>query len=89
MMRKHINSLEQGVKKVELPFYCWQCITLQQKNRDIDLVIFDEKDMVTLLKFLILSLKTIDGKRDSAKYILASTIQNQLVENSKPNKKQI
>lgn len=38
MLRKQINHM--NVDELEsLPFYSWQCITLQLKRRDIDLVI--------------------------------------------------
>lgn len=40
MLRKHINSLSnQDLNK--LPFYSWECITLELKNRNVDLVIKD------------------------------------------------
>ena len=35
-------------------------------NRDIDLVIRNEKDMEKVIKFLIYNLKTLDGTKDSA-----------------------
>ena len=56
--------------------------------RDIDLIIFDEKDMLTLLKFLILSLNTIDGKRNSAKYMLENMNQTQIKDLKVPTKKE-
>lgn len=49
-----------------LPFYSWQCITLTLKNRDIDLVIPEEKIMDMLIKLLIFKTNTIDGVKDSA-----------------------
>jgi len=56
-----------GKKELEnVPFNSWNCITLQLPNRDIDLVIRDEKDMEKILKFLIYNLKTVDGNKDSA-----------------------
>ena len=69
MLRKHINSLDtQQLNK--LPFHCWNCITLVTKHRDIDLVIKDEEEMLTLLKFLIYSLKTVDGIANTATPII-------------------
>ena len=41
MLRKHINQLEHSGLE-NLPFYAWQCITLQLDHRNIDLVIKDE-----------------------------------------------
>ena len=51
---------------MDLPFYSWQCITLQLKNRDIDLVIPDDADMNRFLKLLIHSLRTLDGAKGTA-----------------------
>ena len=49
-----------------LPFFCWQCITLSTNERDINLVIKNHKDMRYFLEFLIISMKTVDGMRNSA-----------------------
>ena len=44
MLRKHLNSLDLSYYKEEqVPFYAWQCITLQLRHRDVDLVIKDDK----------------------------------------------
>ena len=69
LLRKHLNSLPLSEVN-NMPFYCWQCITLKTDTRDIDLVIKNEKDMRYFLEFLIISLKTLDGARDSAKNYL-------------------
>jgi len=67
MMRKHINSLDFTVKGGrKLPFYCWECITIQMPLRDIELVIPDENQMKIVIQFLILVLKSVDGLRNSA-----------------------
>jgi hypothetical protein len=50
-----------------LPYHSWNCITLQTSNRDIDLVIYDEKDMFKVLKYLTFRMETIDGKRGTAR----------------------
>ena len=50
-----------------LPMYYWQCITFITKDRQIDLVIKNEKDMQMLLEFLIISLRSFDGRRDTVK----------------------
>lgn len=68
MMRKHINSLDNTNRRiVKLPFYAWQCITLQMNLRDVDLVIQEERHMKIFLQFLILSLQTVDGLRSTAR----------------------
>ena len=67
MMRKHINSLDTTKgKKVKLPFYAWQCLTIQLKHRNVDLVVEEDRHMKIILQFLILSLQTVDGVRHSA-----------------------
>ena len=58
-----------------LPFYCWQCLTISTDERDLNLVIKNETDMRYLLEFLIISLKTVDGIRGSAKKVI-KTIYN-------------
>ena len=69
MMRKHINSTSPAdIKKI--PFFNWQCLSLQRSNRNIDLVIPNEEDMNVLLKFLIAKMRTLDGHRGSANKIL-------------------
>lgn len=65
MLRKHIiNSDLEDMDK--LPFYSWNCLTLQMSHRDVDLVIRDDRDMEKVIKFLIYSLKTLDGSKDTA-----------------------
>ena len=49
-----------------MPFYAWECITLDLGYREVDLVIRDEAQMKALLMFLIYSMKTVDGKQGSA-----------------------
>ena len=69
MLRKHVNQIRrQDLDR--LPFHSWNCLTLQLAKRDVDLVIKDEKDMDMILKFLIYSLRTIDGRRGTADSIL-------------------
>jgi hypothetical protein len=56
------------LKKV--PFYAWECLTLQLKDRDVHLVLRKQEDMDLLLKFLIHKLRTMDGKKGSAEALL-------------------
>jgi hypothetical protein len=66
-LRKHINLTDTNdLSKNKLPFYAWECITLNVKNRKIYLVVKNEKMMVMLIKFLIGTLNTVDGSRGSA-----------------------
>ena len=49
-----------------MPFYAWQCLTLQLPIRSIDLVIPDEKDMITLLSLLVWKTQTLNGVAGTA-----------------------
>jgi hypothetical protein len=65
MLRKHFN---QNVNHHldPMPFRYWECITITVGQREIDLVIQDEKMMDMFLKLLIWKLNTIDGIRGTA-----------------------
>lgn len=60
MLRKHINSLNNTQLK-DVPFFSWDCITLQLTNRDVNLVIRNEEDMNKLILLLVYKMQTIDG----------------------------
>ena len=49
-----------------MPFYSWQCITLQLKHREVDLVIPDDNDMNDFLEIIIEAMNTVNGVKDSA-----------------------
>lgn len=69
MLRKHIIQMDYKSMN-QVPFFSWNCITLELPNRQIDLVLRDQDDMNKLVKFLIFKLKTVDGKRGSALSVL-------------------
>lgn len=69
MLRKHINTLPRS-QLDNLPFYSWNCITLQLSNRDVDLVIRCEQDMRRLIKLLVYRMCTLDGNKNSALKLL-------------------
>lgn len=77
MMRKHINNLGPG-NISNLPYFTWQCISIQLPGRDLDLIIKDEVQMMILIKFLIFKLKTLDGKKNSAIPYLSELNQNKI-----------
>jgi hypothetical protein len=52
-------------KKGQVPFYPWECLTLQLPDRDVYLVIKKEDLMMKFLVLLIHELKTINGDRGS------------------------
>ena len=61
--------------KTELPFYAWQCITLELGERQVDLVVKDQKSMDLLVKFLVFSINTMDCRKDSAEnYVQGATM---------------
>jgi len=78
MYRKHINS--SGERTDSMPFYSWECITLQLKHRDVDLIIQNEKVMIDLLSLLIYNLNTVDGERHSGKKISKTLLMQQELE---------
>ena len=54
-----------------MPFYAWDCLTLQLKTgRDVSLVIKDENDMQNLLKFFAYEMKSLDGSRGSGEQFI-------------------
>ena len=51
----------------KIPFYGWECLSLQLKNRgDVYFLIQNEKTMADFLKLLIFELKSLDGNAGSA-----------------------
>tara|TARA_B110000285_G_scaffold78402_1_gene90278 strand:+ start:1132 stop:1653 length:522 start_codon:yes stop_codon:yes gene_type:complete len=62
----------------QLPFHSWNCITIKSGRRDIDLVIKNEKHMVELQKFLIYSLNTLNGIRNSAGPLLQEMTESEI-----------
>lgn len=70
MFRKHmIQQKKFNLKDEKMAFFSWQCITLQLKDREVDLVIPNEKDMNELLELLIDALNTTNGFKNSAEEI--------------------
>ena len=67
LFRKHMNTFSPEMFQDEkaIPFLAWQCITLQLKHRDVDLVIKNQVEMDHLLKFLIYEINTVNGQKDS------------------------
>lgn len=51
-------------------FHAWECITIQMENRDVDLVIRDEGDMLNLISLLVFELQTLDGQQGTASRVL-------------------
>ena len=83
MLRKHMNSLDPiDYKRHPVPFYSWECLTLQLEHRDVDLVIRNEKDMEDFLIILIDGIKTVDGSRGSLMHIEKFIIKKKIEMNS-------
>lgn len=61
-----------------MPFYSWQCLTLNLKERSVDLVIPNDQDFDRLVKYLLYKMDSVDGNKDSGLKIfqLLSTAQN-------------
>lgn len=63
--RKHFCTLEKTCSH-RMPFYGWQCISLQTKDRDVDLVIRDQHKMNNFLSILIHKMETLDCSKGTA-----------------------
>jgi hypothetical protein len=86
--RKHVNALPPD--QIDLvPFNSWDCITLQLKHRDVDLVIRSGTQMNMFLKFLIYSLETFDGKRGSASQLVKCLIRQEIRRLKKEQNRQV
>lgn len=63
-----MNSIKPAeYNTLDIPFYAWQCITLQLKHMMVDLVIKNQEDMDDFLMILIDAMKTVDGNKGSIK----------------------
>jgi len=65
MQRQGVLDLVMKHRFKDVPFYAWECITIQLRKRDVDLVIHDEIDMQILIKFLIVYLNSFDSNKNS------------------------
>ena len=74
MLRKHFNSMNLE-ELDDIPFHSWQCLTLILPHRDVDIVIKDPYQMKMFLKFLIYSMKTINGTKNSAVPVINALIK--------------
>lgn len=64
LYRKHMICMDLQVyanAKKKVPFFAWDCITLQKSARDVDLVITNEAQMLLFIKFLIWSKESVNG----------------------------
>ena len=72
-----------------MPFYAWQCITLQLKHRYVDLVIKNEKSLELFMRFLVFTLNTEDGKKDTAEPTVKKAYYSELIRQHKKLKEQV
>ena len=49
-----------------MPFYCWECITLEMDTKNVDLVIKNEKEMMMLITLIIQSINTRNNFKGTA-----------------------
>lgn len=68
MLRKHLILHDHSkCKKMDMPFYAWDCITLSIRDKwDLHLLIPNEKIMSMFIKLLIYSMESIDGQRGTS-----------------------
>ena len=68
MLRKHMNSIpRENSKTGHVPFYSWECVTIQMENKEMDLVIKDEFEMDLLLGVISYHMETYNNDRYSAR----------------------
>ena len=80
MLRKHMNIINNSMyTNYKIPFFAWECLTIQLTNRDIDLVIKNEKDMDDLLMVLVHAINTADGNQGSANAVTRYVFNNQKI----------
>lgn len=96
--RKHMISLDYDVMKFDnqrpgvktsFPFFAWQCLTLEFETRTVDLVIKDDRQMDILIRFLVQSLDTIDGRRGTSNWYLEASIINEIERRERRNNKKV
>ena len=67
MLRKHILYMDKVKYVKNPPFYGWDCITLNLRNKwDLHLIIRTESVMTMFLKLLIHHMETLDGFRGTS-----------------------
>ena len=44
-----------------MPYYAWECLCIELPNRNVDLIIKNENDMINLISLLIWRTETING----------------------------
>ena len=74
MFKNSINEIiaqSDDIKNIDslMPFYAWECLTIQFKRRDLDIVVKDEQQMEILLKFLIMETNSFDSNRNSLDFL--------------------
>lgn len=79
MLRKHTIMMPKNDLKDDAPFYAWDCITLNFKEKwDVYIIIRCESIMSDFLKLLIARTETIDGLRGTAIPFRKLHLQSQL-----------
>ena len=76
-VRKYLNEiepLEYQINPQSIPFYAWNCITIQTQEKDLDLVIPKMAEMKKLVRFLSYATNSLDGHTDSS-----LTLQNKIL----------
>ena len=69
LFRKYLNQLSTKDYKDEdqnIPFFAWQCISIQCKDRDVDLIIKKDSKMMMLINYINYKIGSIDGTRGTA-----------------------
>ena len=70
LITNNINS-KDSITNIEdkFPFFAWECITIEFKDRNIDLVIKNELHMQILIRYLIILLNSFDSNKNSLDFL--------------------
>jgi hypothetical protein len=78
MLRVHINSIPiNDIRNGTMPFYCWECITLEMETKNVDLVIKNEKEMMMLITLIIQKIHTRNNYKGTAEPTIKRAYQKE------------
>ena len=68
LYRKEMNTMDMRKFKdgSKIPFYAWECLTINLSHREVNLVIRNEQDMDNLLKLIIYKTNSLNGKANTS-----------------------
>lgn len=73
-LRKQMNlincrNMNDKQMQINIPFYSWQCVTIQTKDRDVDLVIQNDEEMKRLLNFISYEMNKLNQNKVNSAFL--------------------